>query len=466
MRDGSGSYSLPPGIKGVPDTTIESGKYNAFAEDIEQDLNVPRPIVAGGTGAGTAHDALIELGGEEAFQTVTNYDIFPFVPGSFYSAVSATASPVAGHGFVGICYAADALNMVLEARDETTADLPGKVYVREKKAGVWSAWVAQDAGMDATKVDVAGDTMTGPLKLSGDPTDPLHASTKAYTDAGDDARVAVAGDTMTGPLVMGPNAPIGLNDVGAPIIFGTSGHKFERHADGRLLVGGGAAEVEVVTSLLKLAGPPTADLHAATKKYADDVIGLGAAGKVDVAGDTMTGLLISAPSLGDITKAGSSDALQVVGGPTTDDAFMSFVRPGIFGVNFGLADDNKLKVGGWTMGSVLLEFGYNNLEGQSISGGAGVVVKALGNLLGATITVDPSKRPIQSAVNNGSGVISPANVSGQCTLYVTNVSGAAVPNTASWTLDGAFDAVAGSRFVCSCLLIPGEINFMSITRVP
>jgi hypothetical protein len=139
-RDGSGSYSLPPGVEGVPDTTIESAKYNAFAADVEQDLNTPRPVVAGGTGSSTSHDALIELGGEEAFQTVTNYDIFPFVPGSFFSAVTATGSPVAGHGFVGICYAADNLNMVLEARDQTTLDQPGRVYVRQKKSGLWSAW--------------------------------------------------------------------------------------------------------------------------------------------------------------------------------------------------------------------------------------------------------------------------------------------------------------------------------------
>lgn len=39
-------------------------------------------------------------------------------------------------------------------------------------------------GLDGTKVAKAGDTMTGPLILSGAPTVPLQAATKAYADAG------------------------------------------------------------------------------------------------------------------------------------------------------------------------------------------------------------------------------------------------------------------------------------------
>jgi len=144
---------------------------------------------------------------------------------------------------------------------------------------------------------------------------------------------------------------------------------------------------------------------------------------------------------------------------------MTFHRPGSYAMNFGVAADGKLRVGGYSMGAVAHEIGLNDKEGQVISGGAGVTVKALGNMLGATITIDPGKRPFQSAVNNGSGVILPASVSGQCTLYIKNVGGAAVPNTTSWTLDGAFDAVDGSQFVCSCVIIPGELNFMSIVKV-
>src|SRR6186713_451606 len=61
-RDGSGIYTRPPGTNAVADTTIESTKYNANVADVETDLNAPRPIVAGGTGANNAVDAANNLG--------------------------------------------------------------------------------------------------------------------------------------------------------------------------------------------------------------------------------------------------------------------------------------------------------------------------------------------------------------------------------------------------------------------
>src|SRR4249919_1033545 len=125
-RDPAGIYSYPPGIEGVPDQTIESGDYNAFLFDVQADLNLPRPISAGGTGATTAQDALTNLGGELAGQLVTNYNTFPFAAGSFHSAGGATGEPVTGHNFIGICYATDNSNMVLEARDESDTTVPGR----------------------------------------------------------------------------------------------------------------------------------------------------------------------------------------------------------------------------------------------------------------------------------------------------------------------------------------------------
>ena len=95
-RDGSNIYTQPfPDVS--PGTTVASTVYNGFTHDVAQDLNTPRPILAGGTGANNAADALNNLGGEMAKQVVTNYDSHVFQPGSFYSADTATASPVAGH---------------------------------------------------------------------------------------------------------------------------------------------------------------------------------------------------------------------------------------------------------------------------------------------------------------------------------------------------------------------------------
>ena len=47
----------------VENTTIESLVYNGFTRDVETDLNAPRPIVAGGTGATNADEALENLHG-------------------------------------------------------------------------------------------------------------------------------------------------------------------------------------------------------------------------------------------------------------------------------------------------------------------------------------------------------------------------------------------------------------------
>src|SRR6478736_1809254 len=164
-RDGLSQYAPPPGTNGITNYTIASTKYNGFVADVTQDLNLPRPIVAGGTGANNAHDAMIALSGEIAKQVVTNYDSFAWVNGSFYSAAGATSAPNPANRFAGIYYAnADDSYATVEARDQTT----GIRYVRNKVAGVWGAW-AQGAGsvadLDAAYVNVAGDTMAGGLNI-------------------------------------------------------------------------------------------------------------------------------------------------------------------------------------------------------------------------------------------------------------------------------------------------------------
>jgi len=168
-RNGSGVYSHPfPDV--VEGTTIESAVFNGNTSDVEQDLNTPRPIVAGGTGANNAHDAMIALSGEIAMQgPVTNFDTFPFVAGSFWCNAVATAAPNA-NAFIGTClvHGGDPRFMTLTARDVNAAPL-GPVYVREKQTGAWSAWALQPgstADLDAAYVNVTGDNMTGALQVS------------------------------------------------------------------------------------------------------------------------------------------------------------------------------------------------------------------------------------------------------------------------------------------------------------
>jgi len=77
---------------------------------------------------------------------------------------------------------------------------------------------------------IVGGTLTGPLTLSGDPANPLHAATKQYSDT----KLPIAGGTLTGPLT--------------------------------------------------LSADPTNPLHAATKQYSDT--------KLSLTGGTLTGLLV------------------------------------------------------------------------------------------------------------------------------------------------------------------------------
>jgi hypothetical protein len=173
-RDGSNQYHYPPGTPGSPNTTIASNPYNLFISDIEKDQNDPRPVVAGGTGAGTAPAARVNLGTEVSAQVVVDYATHPWENGSFYSAVGATAAPpaaagqVAVHTFGGITYALDANNRTVVARDLQDTVVPGRTYIREKKAGVWGNWTleAQSTFDDKVSKLPAGDTMQGDLTIA------------------------------------------------------------------------------------------------------------------------------------------------------------------------------------------------------------------------------------------------------------------------------------------------------------
>ena len=56
-RNGSGIYSKPAGTTAVPNSVIESAKYNQTIDDLVTDANTPRPLVAGGSGSGTVSGA-------------------------------------------------------------------------------------------------------------------------------------------------------------------------------------------------------------------------------------------------------------------------------------------------------------------------------------------------------------------------------------------------------------------------
>jgi len=239
-RDGSNIYNLPfPPV--TTGTSISSGVYNGFTNDVALDLNTPRPIVAGGTGATSADAALAALSGQKAGQVVTNYDSHVWIAGSFYSATNATGEPVDGRAFSGIVYMSDSNNIVVEARDATD----GKLWIRRKTAGVWGTWTLDGdlsgvSGDVALRVLKAGDTMTGHLSL---PTSPAatNAVRKDYVDAAD-AALAAADTALSSSL----SSAIATGDA--------------------LKV---AKAGDTMTNFLTLHADPTSALHAATKSYVD-----------------------------------------------------------------------------------------------------------------------------------------------------------------------------------------------------
>jgi len=204
------------------------------------------------------------------------------------------------------------------------------------------------------KVAKAGDTMTGALTLHADPVGSLHAATKQYVDTQDALKVSKSGSTMSGYLVLHADPATALqaatkgyvdtnlnsHAIDNSIHISAAQNTFldnlsityeeanrlagvtssvQTQLDEKLNLSGGT-----LTGALTLAGAPSVDLQAATKKYTDD----GDALKVAKAGDTMTGALI------------------LSGAPTVDlqASTKKYVDDQVSGANTSLSTDINAKV--------------------------------------------------------------------------------------------------------------------------
>lgn len=164
-RDGSNVYHRPSGIDAVTNTTISSVAYNTNVQDVESDLNTPRPIVAGGTGASSADAALTNLSAEKAKQVVTNWDATSWMAGSFYAASSATGTaPVTGHAFAGIAYYANSTDFVLKATDLT--DSRNLTYTRVQSGGTWGSWTSPVFSAPFDALSYNGMQINGNMEVS------------------------------------------------------------------------------------------------------------------------------------------------------------------------------------------------------------------------------------------------------------------------------------------------------------
>lgn len=188
--------------------------------------------------------------------------------------------PVSPGNFAGLNASGDLTDSQRSPADylhktNTVAYTPTADYNPATKKYVDDTAVAMDA-QSGSKVNRAGDTMTGDLILNANPTTSLGAATKQYVDAGDNAmqaqvssKVNRAGDTMTGDLIL--------------------------NAD------------------------PTVSLGAATKKYVDDTAtGLGISNKADKVVGATSGHFAALDANGNLTDGGAKEATNISFTPNTD----------------------------------------------------------------------------------------------------------------------------------------------------
>lgn len=110
---------------------------------------------------------------------------------------------------------------------------------------------------------LSGGTLAGALTLSGAPTANLHAATKKYVDDGLSGKVGKASLPTAGNFMS-------FNSSGDAADSGKKAADFAAasHTHSYLPLTGGT-----LTGALTLSGAPSANLHAATKKYVDDAVG-------------------------------------------------------------------------------------------------------------------------------------------------------------------------------------------------
>ena len=250
-------------------------------------------------------------------------------------------------------------------------------------------------------VKKTGDTMSGMLTLPLTmPTNDNHAARKGYVDSrinslsstisdtGSVGYVRISGSTMTGMLTLPVTDPTSVNhstrkgyvDSRINSLSGQVNNVLAGNP-GYLKLNGGTMSGAINMGNSKITQLPTTGLNdtdAVPKKYVDDAVGGGTSGLVSKAyvdsadglrvlkaGDTMTGTLNIAGTTNGIgvDTAPTGASIDVRASSTGIDgnaAYMSFNRPAKYAVRFGLDNDNKLKVGGWSMGNVAYEILNSN----------------------------------------------------------------------------------------------------------
>jgi hypothetical protein len=163
----------------------------------------------------------------------------------------------------------------------------------------------------ATKLPLAGGTMTGNITLAGAPSANLHPSTKLYTDTADALKLNLSGGTMSGAIAMGTSKITGMGDPTSNQDAATKVYT-DTQRDTRLALSGGtmSGAIAMGTNKITGAGDPTSAQDVATKNYIDSLFGStsAAATSASAAATSATASASSATASASSATASASSA--------------------------------------------------------------------------------------------------------------------------------------------------------------
>jgi len=385
-----------------------------------------------------------------------------------------------------------------------------------KVAFIWadSAWVELAAAADAAaKVSKAGDTMTGELVLSGDPTSALGATPKSFVEAQDALKVSKAGDTMSGNLVMGGNEITGL-----PATPSATGATSVEYVDGLAVNYATAAQGTLAdTALQDITGesigdlsnvdtttapttgqalvwngtdfaPSDVELDAYSRAESDGAAG-SAGAKTDKVSSAVSGNFAGLDATGNLTDSGSktADFATAAQGALADTAVQ---------INTSAGQLSDINVTGATQGQALVwdntagEFkpadveldAYSRAESDGASGVAGAKIDKIdgavdGNFpaIDANGELTDSGKTISDFATDAQGALADTAVQPEDsvgTLTDVDLTGVATDNALTWdgtkftpydlstgfvTLDTAQDITATKTFDKSDVVIAKDV---------
>jgi hypothetical protein len=177
----------------VSTTTVQGTVYLANGQAGSGTLVVSWPAFTTANGHAVAADSTTVTIAAEGFVSVNLAPNLGATPaGLFYTAVYYMSDGSTSTEYWVVPAAAQAALSQVQAQVMPAAQAVqavSKAYVDQSIAEVTS-----------TELAASGGTMTGPLYLSGDPTQPLQAADKHYVDESFALAVPLAGGNMTGPL--------------------------------------------------------------------------------------------------------------------------------------------------------------------------------------------------------------------------------------------------------------------------